>query len=115
MPPSRPTTCAPADTPNDTGFATQWNLGTFAGSNGVNAEAAWTGTHGSPSIKVAVLDTGADMAHPELAGKLVDPFNATDLSTNVTDTVGHGTATTGLIAGLTNNATGLASLGWDTR
>ena len=103
-----------ADTPNDTGFATQWNLGTFAGSNGVNAEAAWTGTHGSASVTVAVLDSGADVAHPELAGKLVDPRNVTNNTTNVTDTVGHGTAVAGLITGLTNNASSLASLGWDT-
>jgi subtilisin family serine protease len=104
-----------ADTPNDTGFATQWNFGTFAGSNGVNAEAAWTGTHGSSSIKVAVLDTGADMAHPELTGKLVDPWNVVSGTTDVTDTQGHGTAVSGLIAALTNNASGLASLGWDTQ
>jgi hypothetical protein len=106
---------APADTPNDPGFAFQWNLGTFAGSNGVNAEVAWTGTHGASAIKVAVLDTGVDATHPELTGKLVDPWNVITDTTDVTDTVGHGTATAGLIAGLTNNATGLASLGWDTK
>ena len=106
---------APADTPNDPGFAFQWNFGTFAGSNGVNAEAAWTGTHGSSSIKVAVLDTGADTAHPELTGKLVDPWNVVSGTTDVTDSQGHGTAVSGLIAGVTNNASGLASLGWDTQ
>jgi hypothetical protein len=35
--------------------------------------------------------TPAPATHPELAGKLVNPFNATDLSTDVTDSEGHGT------------------------
>ena len=36
----------------------------------INAIAAWNLTNGSPSITVAVLDTGVLSAHPDLAGKL---------------------------------------------
>jgi subtilisin family serine protease len=97
--------------PNDPGYATQWNL------QAVNAPHAWDLTQGSPSVVVADVDTGVDATHPDLAGKLVDGWNAvsgTALGTGNSDTVGHGTAVAGVIGASTNNGSGLASLGWKT-
>jgi subtilisin family serine protease len=69
-------------------------------------------TKGTPAIRVAVVDTGADMAHPELEGKFVEHANFVDLKgldtrefighfsgadDDVTDEVGHGTHVSGII------------------
>ena len=59
-----------SDVPNDSGYASQWNLNGVNGANtGVRAEAAWSVTHGSSSIVVADIDTGVDGTHPDLAGQ----------------------------------------------
>lgn len=96
--------------PNDPGFPSQWEL------SAVQAGPAWDLTRGSPGIVVAVLDSGVDAGHPELAGKLTGGWDATTgqpLPAGNSDPEGHGTATTGLVGALTDNATGVASLGWD--
>jgi subtilisin family serine protease/flagellar hook assembly protein FlgD len=82
--------------------------------NAVNAPAAWDTTHGSSTIKVAVIDTGVDVAHPDLAGKVVGTHNAITGTTDVSDNVGHGTHVAGIIGALTNNGTGVAGTGYDT-
>jgi thermitase len=70
---------APALTPNDTSLGLQWaleNTGqTVDGATGlvdadIDAPAAWDVTTGSPSVVVAVLDTGTVLVHPDLAGGL---------------------------------------------
>jgi subtilisin family serine protease len=49
-----------------TRYARQWNM------RAIQADAAWAaGRRGSPSVKVAILDTGIDYTYPELVG-LVD-------------------------------------------
>ncbi len=98
--------------PNDTAYALQWNLAA------VKAEQAWDLTHGSLAVTVAVVDSGIDSAHPQLAGKLVAGYDATagtGLAPGNTDEAGHGTAVAGVVAARTNDAEGLAGLGWDTR
>jgi thermitase len=69
-------------------------------------------THGEPSVKVAVLDTGIDLAHPELQGRLVPGYDFVniidgaerfigdflDADTTPDDEVGHGTHVAGIIA-----------------
>jgi subtilisin family serine protease len=114
-------------TPNDPCFAvctdpsvvgkTQANL------RAVRAPAAWSVTLGSGGIPVAVLDTGIDAAHPDLMGKVSigpvlcanagQPCTGTNASGS-DDVDGHGTHVTGIIAAITNNASGMASLGWNT-
>jgi subtilisin family serine protease len=68
-------------------------------------------------VRVADIDSGVDATHPDLAGKLVagyDAAAATPLAAGNSDDVGHGTATAGVIGAATDDATGLASLGYDT-
>ena len=114
--------------PNDPGFASQWGL------NKINAPAAWDRTTGSPNIVVAVIDTGIDLDHPELAPLLVPGFDMVDLGANPTpppgfrfegdfqgrdnvpqDEVGHGTHVAGTIACLSNNGSGVAGVTWQCR
>ena len=69
-------------------------------------------TRGDPNVRVAVLDTGADLDHPELQGKIAHHANFVDLAgldtrefighfrgadDDVSDEVGHGTHVSGII------------------
>src|SRR5678816_4063247 len=63
----------PPDLPNDTYFNHQWHLrntGQLGGVVGADIQAvkAWQIEPGSEQVRVAVLDTGIDYAHPELLG-----------------------------------------------
>jgi subtilisin family serine protease len=72
---------------------------------------AWPLSTGASSVVVAVLDTGYEGSHPDLAAiPTVSPYNARTGSTNVTDGYGHGTHVSGTIAGQTNNAIGVAGI-----
>ncbi|MDR7485714.1 MAG: Ig-like domain-containing protein, partial [Armatimonadota bacterium] len=68
------------------------------------------------TAKVAILDTGVDASHPELAGRVV-PGTAIvdgtdDGSQGLTDPNGHGTWLAGIVAALTDNAAGIAGVGY---
>jgi len=53
-------------TPNDVEYGTyQWDMPQ------ISAPAAWDTTTGSAGVTIAVIDTGVDGTHPDLAGKLV--------------------------------------------
>lgn len=89
--------------PNDPVYASQWHLPK------IYADAAWDISVGSPSIVIAILDSGVDSTHPDLAPKLVAGFNFFDNNTNTADVYGHGTKVAGTAAAICNNATGVAS------
>jgi hypothetical protein len=59
---------------------------------------------------IAILDSGVDPAHPDLAGKLVPGYNAWDGNANTADVYGHGTMVAGTAAAIGDNATGVASV-----
>jgi serine protease len=66
--------------------------------------------------EVAVIDSGADLAHPDLAGRVSGTLNCAGLlclGGNVPDTIGHGTHVGGLACADSNNGYGLASAGFD--
>ena len=63
--------------------------------SGVPAFWRLTGCFGE-GVKVAVLDTGAALEHPDLKGAIVDAANFTG-SPSVEDRAGHGTAVCGVI------------------
>src|SRR5262245_39910362 len=58
--------------PNDPYVGSQWHL------SKIRAPAAWDKTTGSSSIIVAILDTGVESTHPDLASKLVAGWNFYD-------------------------------------
>jgi len=90
--------------PDDPYFGRQWGL-TIIG-----APQAWDVTTGSPSINIAILDTGVDQDHPDLADKIVSNINLTS-SPTADDIHGHGTHVAGIAAATTNNGVGVAGLG----
>lgn len=95
----------------------------------IHADRAWqAGFHGSPDVRLAMIDTGIDPTHPELAG-LIDTSSSISLCPNEnplvqqefpgypawTDLYGHGTATaavassnSNLLAGVTSRTTLIA-------
>ncbi len=98
------------DEPADPRFAEQR---TYLGAIGVPA--AWDrGAVGSPRVTVAVIDSGVDVNHPDLAGKVAGRFNAVTGTADVRDVVGHGTGTASVAAAATGNGVGIAGSGRDT-
>lgn len=59
-------------------------------------------------ITVAVLDTGVDYSHPDLAGRVMIGWNFADKNKDVMDRFGHGTHVAGIIAASANNGIGVA-------
>ena len=96
--------------PNDTLYSKyQWNLPQIA------TERGWNLSKGSQDVIVAVVDTGVELDHPDLKGRLVEGFNVVDPSSPPNDDVGHGTHVAGIIAAQVNNQEGVAGMTWYTR
>ncbi|HWI61547.1 MAG TPA: S8 family serine peptidase, partial [Symbiobacteriaceae bacterium] len=80
------------------------------------APQAWTlatgALNGNPAtpVTVAVLDTGVDATHEDLAGRVTAGYDVLTESSGpeLTDANGHGTAVAGVIAAATNNGVGIA-------
>ncbi|MEU9507074.1 S8 family serine peptidase [Micromonospora sp. NPDC048170] len=64
----------------------------------IGAPQAWAGGHDGTSVKVAVLDTGIDATHPDLAGKIVASKSFMP-GEDVKDGHGHGTHVASTVAG----------------
>lgn len=94
--------------PNDPGYATgeQWNM------DKIGADIAWEFSTGE-AITVAVVDSGIDPNHPDLAGQLIQGHNFFDDSTDTTDLCGHGTHVAGIVAAAADNAEGVAGLAYN--
>lgn len=93
----------PHDAVNDPYFGSQWHL------SNIEAPQAWASTQGA-GIKIAILDTGVDGTHPDLAGRMLPGYNFYDNNTNTSDVNGHGTAVAGTAAATVNNGAGVASV-----
>jgi len=91
--------------PDDPGLGNQWGMVK------IQAPRAWEVTTGSTSINIAIVDTGVDLDHPDLAGKIVSNINFSTSGT-VDDVYGHGTHVAGIAAAMTNNGIGVAGLGY---
>ena len=75
---------------------------------------AWEVTSGKASVVIAILDTGIDKGHEDLAGKVIAEVNFTD-SPTTNDIYGHGTHVAGIIAAAANNGAGIAGVAYDCR
>lgn len=106
--------------PNDVYFSQQWFLQNQGVGNprvDIRVQQAWKITKGE-GVTVAVLDLGVDMKHPDIAAKIVSPYDAINSNDDPTPASAddyHGTACAGLVAATTNNIAGIAGVGWNTK
>ncbi|MHC5062036.1 MAG: S8 family serine peptidase [Planctomycetota bacterium] len=141
---------AVASVPNDTRFDEQWALDNIGQSGGtesadISAPEAWDFTTGSSDIIVAVIDTGVDYNHPDLADNMwvneaelngetdvdddengyVDDVYGYDFASDTgwdpdpydefDNEIGHGTQCAGVIGAIGNNDEGVAGVCWDVK
>ncbi|MCC6809416.1 MAG: S8 family serine peptidase [Deltaproteobacteria bacterium] len=93
--------------PNDKNYQYQWHF------DNLQAEAAWNITKGSDSITIAIVDSGVDDKHPDLAAKLVKPYDAAQNKQGTAfpiDGEPHGTSCAGDAAAISNNTIGVAGV-----
>ncbi|MCL6473383.1 MAG: S8 family serine peptidase [Firmicutes bacterium] len=72
------------------------------GINRINADLAWRVSIGS-GVRVAVIDTGIDLTHPDLMANVKGGFNAINRKESINDDNGHGTHVAGVIAAVDND------------
>ncbi|HND52200.1 MAG TPA: S8 family serine peptidase, partial [Pirellulaceae bacterium] len=128
--------------PDDPQFAQQWGFDNQGQTGGaadadVDASEAWDYVTGSADVVVAVIDTGIDYRHPDLAANMwvnpgevpnnkldddgngyVDDVYGIDAAADDSDPqdfFGHGTHVAGTIAAVTNNGIGVAGVNWNAR
>lgn len=116
-------------TPNDPQFGSLWGLST---NQGIDAPSAWDVTTGSGETIAAIIDTGIDYNHPDLAANVwtnpgeipgngidddgdgyiddVHGINAINGTGNPFDDNGHGTHVAGTIGAVGNNNLGVAGI-----
>lgn len=93
--------------PNDALYSRyQWNLPLIETLQG------WNIGRGSQDVKVAVVDTGVDLNHPDLKDNLLEGTNVVAQNSPPQDDVGHGTHVAGIISALVNNNEGVAGMTW---
>ncbi|KAB2948343.1 MAG: cell surface protein [Candidatus Methanoperedens nitroreducens] len=127
-------------TPNDPRFNKLWAMNNTGQTGGIpdadiDALQAWDISTGSKEVIVAVIDTGVDYTHEDLAGNMwtnpgeiqgngidddnngfVDDYYGWDFAyddNNPMDVYFHGTHVSGTIGGAGNNGKGVAGVSWD--
>jgi subtilisin family serine protease len=92
--------------PDDPAYADQWALPK------IGWDTARDTVTPAGSAVVAVLDTGVDGSHGDLAGQLVAGTSVLEGGDPLVDPNGHGTAMAGIVAADTNNGRGIAGVGY---
>jgi thermitase len=76
--------------PDDPYYPNQWGL------PAVVAPEAWEVTTGSSDVTIAIIDTGVDATHPDLAGRIVPGYDFVNRDSDPSDDHGHGTRVAGI-------------------
>ena len=96
--------------PSDPLYRRQWALAK------IGAPKAWDiETGAGKNVVVAVIDTGVDLRHPDLRGKLVAGVDIVNGDDDPMDDESHGTHVAGIIAAASNNRVGVSGLSWGAR
>jgi thermitase len=102
-----------AQASKDPAFSNQWSLAR------IGAEKAWTRTTGA-GVKIGIVDTGVDLTHEDLTGKVVESISCVGSGGDVAkcqgsaqDDQGHGTHVSGIAAAYKDNGKGIAGVAPD--
>ncbi|UYZ62105.1 S8 family peptidase [Hymenobacter weizhouensis] len=110
---------------NDPAYAQQWaleNTGSplqYSGTPDADMDVpeAWGITTGSATIKVAILDEGVELTHPDLQANLLPGYDATGNGSAGApwNNDSHGTACAGIVAAVGNNGLGGAGVAYNSK
>ena len=93
------------DLPDDHYAPLQWEI------PAIGVESAWSAGLDGTGVRIGIIDSGLMREHEDLAGaNILEGYDYTSDSTDVTDEVGHGTFVTGIIAARRGNGVGVAGL-----
>lgn len=81
----------------------------------INAGEGWEVVRSNTDILIALLDTGVDASHPDLAANLVNGVNMLDPSGKPVDDNGHGTRVAGILGAVGNNKAGISGVLWQAK
>jgi len=110
--PRNPKTCV---LPNDPYFYQQFAIKKWDPVNqyfGIGVDSAWTWTMGSPNIRIAVIEDGIDIHHPDFGinSQVVIGGESNNFLYGYDTLAWHGTRVAGIISALTNNDTCIAGI-----
>ncbi len=95
------------------------NTSSYGGVAGADMKvfSAWATTTGDASIKVAILDEGVDLDHPDLVGNMLPGYDATGQGSggDPSGDDAHGTACAGIVAAVGNNNLGVAGVAYSSK
>jgi subtilisin family serine protease len=104
---------------NDTHFNSQWairNLGYLGSTNDADMDVpeAWSLSTGQ-GIRVAIIDEGVNLTHPDLAANMLPGFDATGNNSGGApqNNDAHGTACAGIVSAVANNGIGVAGVAYN--
>jgi len=120
-------------TPNDPSFSQQWGLDQDNDYD-INAPEGWDLTTGNSNVKIAIIDTGVDYNHNDLAANCIEGYDFVDIDFTIYQAKGykkdpgedyrtrdddpmdvnsHGSHCAGIASAVTDNGVGIAGVGWD--
>lgn len=94
-------------TANDPYYANAWHL------SKMQLPIAWDTAKGN-GVVVAILDSGVNRYHNDLAANMVEGWNSVSQNSDTADINGHGTKVAGVVAATSDNNTGVTSIAWQT-
>ena len=92
--------------PSDPGWGNQYGL------LAIHAPQGWDFTTGSTTEIIAIVDTGVDLGHVDLATKIIPGYDFVNNDSLPQDDNGHGTHVAGIAGALSNNGIGIAGVSW---
>lgn len=93
--------------PNDEYFNKQWGI------QKIEANNVWSANIGNTNIIIALLDSGVDYNHQDLACNVIQGYDFVNQQKDVMDDLGHGTLCAGIINARGYNGIGIVGVSWN--